>query len=79
MEIRLGVDVACRAAHQASCAAENGEMIWVGHRFRTDPDDLERLWACFPANAAQVTVVMDLPATRGSRWRPGSGDAARRW
>lgn len=59
MEIRLGVDVACRAAHQASCAAENGEMIWVGHRFHTDPDELDALWARLPAEATHVTVVME--------------------
>lgn len=40
MKIRLGVDIACRAAHQASCADEHGVMLWVGHRFRTDPDEV---------------------------------------
>lgn len=59
MQVRLGVDVACRAPHQASCAADNGEIIWAGHRFRTDPDDLEALWARLPAEATQVMVVME--------------------
>ena len=36
MKIRLGIDVACRAAHQASCADEAGVFAWSGHRFRTD-------------------------------------------
>lgn len=58
MKIRLGVDVACRAAHQASCADELGEMVFVGYRFRTDPDDLDRLWARLP-EASEVTVVME--------------------
>lgn len=33
-------------------------MLFVGHRFRTDPDELDRLWACLPEHA-QVTVVME--------------------
>ena len=44
LKIRLGVDLACRAAHQASCADEQGEMLFVGHRFHTDPEELDRLW-----------------------------------
>ena len=56
--IRLGIDVACRADHQASCADEAGEFLWSGWRFRTTPADLERLWAKFPAGA-EVTVVLE--------------------
>jgi transposase len=56
--VRLGVDVACKSAHQASCADERGEMIFVGHKFRTDVDDLERLWARLPADD-QIMVVME--------------------
>ena len=59
MKIRLGVDVACRAAHQVSCADEHGVMLWVGHRFRTDPDELEALWRKLPPDAAEVMVVME--------------------
>ena len=58
LKIRLGVDVACRAAHQASCADERGEMVFVGHRFRTDPDELDKLWARLP-QGAEVMVVME--------------------
>lgn len=58
MKIRLGVDVACRAAHQASCADERGEMVFVGHRFRTDPAELDKLWARLP-DGCQVMVVME--------------------
>lgn len=58
MKIRLGVDVACRAAHQASCADERGEMLFVGHRFHTDPEALDKLWARLPQDC-QVTVVME--------------------
>jgi len=58
LKIRLGVDVACRAAHQASAADERGEMLFVGHRFRTDPDELDKLWARLP-EGCQVMVVME--------------------
>jgi transposase len=53
------VDVACRAAHQASLADEQGRMLFVGHRFRTDPDELDALWARLPGDAEQVEVVME--------------------
>lgn len=59
MKIRLGVDIACRAPHQASVADEAGQMLFVGHRFRTDPDELETLWARLPDDADEVTVVME--------------------
>jgi hypothetical protein len=39
----LGIDVACRAAHQASLADERGKFAWTGRRFRTAVADLERL------------------------------------
>lgn len=59
MKIRLGVDIACRAAHQASCADELGQMLFSGHRFRTDPADLETLWARLPDDVDEVMVVME--------------------
>ena len=59
MKIRLGIDVACRAAHQASCADETGVFAWSGHRFRTDPADLEVLWAKLPAGAEEVMVIIE--------------------
>jgi transposase len=58
LKIRLGVDVACRAAHQASLADEQGRFLFVGHRFRTDPDELDTLWARLP-NDAEIEVVME--------------------
>jgi transposase len=54
----LGIDVACRAAHQASLADERGKFAWSGRRFRTAVADLERLWALVPAGVA-LTVVME--------------------
>ena len=59
MIIRLGVDVACRAAHQASLADEQGRFLFVGHRFGTDPDELDTLWARLPKDAERIEVVME--------------------
>ncbi len=56
--ISLGIDVACRADHQASCADGAGEFLWSGWRFRTTAADLQRLWAKLPAGA-EVTVVLE--------------------
>lgn len=56
--VRLGVDVACRAAHQASLADEAGEFIWATRRFRTTPADLAALWERIPDDA-EVMVVME--------------------
>jgi len=54
----LGIDVACRAAHQASLADEAGRFAWSGRRFRTSAADLQRLWESLPAGA-ELTVVME--------------------
>jgi len=65
-EVRLGIDVACRADHQASLADERGEFLWSAWRFRTTPTDLEALWAKLPAGA---TVVVVMEPTRNA-WVP---------
>lgn len=44
MKLVLGIDIACRAAHQATLATEDGTFVWDGDRFFTTPQDLERLW-----------------------------------
>lgn len=61
MILRMGIDIAVRAAHQASLADERGELLWSGHRFRTTAADLDALWARLPQQfqAAGVTVVME--------------------
>lgn len=61
MELRIGVDIACRAAHQASLADVRGEFLWSGRTFRTIPRDLDQLWAMLPpgTDPAEVTVVME--------------------
>ena len=56
--LTLGVDIACRAAHQASLADGRGNFLWSGRRFRTRSEDLEALWASLPSDA-EVTVVME--------------------
>jgi transposase len=58
VQMTLGIDVACRAAHQASLADEAGRFTWSGRRFRTTPGDLEQLWGAVPPGAV-VTVVME--------------------
>lgn len=57
-QLTLGIDVACRAAHQGSLADEAGNYLWSGRRFRTTPEDLETLWRSFP-EGAEITVVME--------------------
>jgi len=61
MIVRIGVDIAIRAPHQATLADERGELLWSGHRFRTSPADLEQLWSRLPDGvaAADVTIVME--------------------
>jgi transposase len=54
----MGIDVACRAAHQASLADEAGRFAWSGRRFRTTAADLRQLWQSLPAGT-ELTVVME--------------------
>jgi len=68
-EVRLGIDVACTAAHQASLADERGVFLWQGWRFRTTSTDLERLWAKIP-DGVRVVVIME--PTRNA-WAPLGG------
>ncbi|MBW3578268.1 MAG: IS110 family transposase [Actinobacteria bacterium] len=64
--VRLGIDVACRAQHQASLADEAGRLTWSGRRFRTTPVELDELWSQLP-DGAQVEVIME--PTRNA-WMP---------
>jgi transposase len=57
MQLCLGVDIACRAPHQASLADDKGVFVWSGRRFRTSPEDLEALWASLPEPTAVVVVM----------------------
>jgi transposase len=44
MDRILGIDLACRAAHQASLARSDGTFVWTGRKFFTRPAELEKLW-----------------------------------
>jgi transposase len=57
-KMTLGVDVASRAAHQASLADEKGQFHWSARRFRTTTRDLEALWSSLPPGI-ELTVVME--------------------
>lgn len=61
MILRMGIDIAVRAPHQASLADERGELLWSGHRFRTNATDLDRLWERLPAGSepSDITIVME--------------------
>lgn len=60
MRLTLGVDVACRAAHQASLAGVDGTLVWSGRKFFTRPADLERLWSDLDLDEdCELTVVME--------------------
>ena len=59
MTLTLGIDVACRAAHQATLARD-GTMVWRGRKFWTRPDELERLWSALDCpDPAELTVVLE--------------------
>jgi hypothetical protein len=68
MLLRVGIDIACRAAHQVSLADEQGRLIWTGRRFRPTPQDLVRLWSMLPERTDPDVVVVMEP-TRGA-WVP---------
>jgi transposase len=59
--LRLGIDIAVRAPHQASLADERGQLIWSGHRFRSTAADLQALWERLPHGhlPGDLTVVME--------------------
>lgn len=59
MSTTLGIDVACRAAHQGSLAVE-GRLVWTGRKFFTRPADLEKLWTDLDLDdAGELTVVLE--------------------
>lgn len=59
MALTLGIDVAVRAAHQATLARD-GAMVWRGRKFWTRPADLEKLWADLAlTDPSELTVVVE--------------------
>jgi transposase len=69
MLLRLGIDIACRAAHQVSLADEQGRFIWTGRRFRTTPQDLVGLWNMLPEGTDPADVLVVMEPTRNA-WVP---------
>jgi transposase len=67
--VRLGIDIACRAAHQASLADEHGRFVWSGRRFRTTPAELAELWARLPNGTDPADVLVVMEPTRNA-WVP---------
>ena len=67
--LRMGIDIAVRAPHQASLADERGEVIWSGHRFRTTATDLDRLWERLPSGTGPSEITIVLEPTRNA-WVP---------
>ena len=59
MALTLGIDVAVRAAHQATLARD-GATMWRGRKFWTRPADLERLWTDLAlTDPGELTVVVE--------------------
>lgn len=69
MQLRLGIDIACRAPHQASLADDRGEFLWVGRRFHTTVADLDQLWTSLPAGTDPAEVLVVMEPTRNA-WVP---------
>lgn len=59
MSMTLGVDVACRAEHQATLAID-GKPVWRGRKFLTRTTDLDRLWDDLDLiDPGELTVVLE--------------------
>jgi transposase len=57
--LTLGIDVAVRAAHQATLGRD-GTTVWRGRKFLTRPDELERVWTDVGVeDPAELTVVLE--------------------
>jgi transposase len=69
VQLRLGIDIACRVPHQASLADDAGRLIWVGRRFRTTAAELEGLWAMLPEEVQATDVMVIMEPTRNA-WVP---------
>lgn len=59
MAMTLGIDVACRAEHQATFAVD-GLPLWRGRKFLSRTSDLDRLWVDLDiADPGELTVVLE--------------------
>ncbi|HET8992778.1 IS110 family transposase [Rhodococcus sp. SJ-2] len=68
MNLILGIDLACRAAHQSSLARTDGTYVWTGKKFFTRPADLDDLWADIDLQEGDTLRVVMEP-TRNA-WAP---------
>jgi transposase len=68
VELVLGIDLACRAAHQASLARADGTFVWTGKKFFTRPEELERIWVAIGLSENDTLRVVMEP-TRNA-WAP---------
>jgi transposase len=69
LQLCLGIDIACRAAHHATLADNRGELLWSGRRFRTTAADLDKLWALLPPRTEPSAVTVVMEPTRNA-WVP---------
>lgn len=59
MSMTLGIDVACRAEHQATLVID-GRPVWRGRKFLTRTTDLDRLWADLDlSDPSDLSVVLE--------------------
>lgn len=53
VDLTLGIDLACRAAHQASLARSDGTFVWTGGKFFTRPTETRSVSPSSRSSAAQ--------------------------
>lgn len=68
VDLILGIDLACRAAHQASLARPDGTFVWTGRKFFTRTGELEKLWKEIGLGE-QDTLRVVMEPTRNA-WAP---------
>jgi hypothetical protein len=68
MPLRLGIDIACRAAHQVQSSLMSGRSIWIGPPVPHHAADPAGLWTMLPEDTdpAEALVVMELTNARVS-------------
>lgn len=72
MQLYLGIDLACKAPHQASLVRSDGQVMWTGRRFTSRAVQLLAVWGGVVAagggpGGLPVVVVME---PTGNAWVP---------
>lgn len=72
MQLYLGIDLACKAQHQASLVRSDGQVMWSGRRFTSRAGQLLAVWDAVVAagggtGGLPVVVVME---PTGNAWVP---------